>query len=59
MTQFRREVALFDDKLSREDFFLRRQSAAHQIFIPFFDEQYEMEEGQNQNMIFQLTRKAA
>jgi hypothetical protein len=43
----RRDVALFDDDVqAREDFFSQeRQSAARKFFIPFFDEQYEMEEG--------------
>ena len=44
----RRNVALFGDEVqAREDFFSQeRQSAARKFFIPFFDEQYEMEEGQ-------------
>ena len=44
----KRDVALFDDEVqAREDFFSQeRQSAARKFFIPFFDEQYEMEEGQ-------------
>ncbi len=44
----KRDVALFgDDVQAREDFFSQeRQSAARKFFIPFFDEQYEMEEGQ-------------
>ena len=38
---------LFDDEVqAREDFFSQeRQSAGRKFFIPFFDEQYEMEEG--------------
>ena len=44
----KRNVALFDDEVqAREDFFSQeRQSAARKFFIPFFDEQYEMEEEQ-------------
>jgi len=43
----RRDVVLFDDEVqAREDFFSQeRQSAGRKFFIPFFDEQYEMEEG--------------
>ena len=43
----RRDAALFDDEVqSREDFFSQeRQSAARKFYIPFFDDQYEMEEG--------------
>ncbi len=36
-----------DEVQARKDFFSQeRQSAARKFFIPFFDEQYEMEEGQ-------------
>ena len=43
----KRDAVLFDDDVqSREDFFSQeRQSAGRKFFIPFFDEQYEMEEG--------------
>ena len=43
----RRDVVLFDDDVqSREDFYSQeRQSAGRKFFIPFFDEEYEMEEG--------------
>ena len=43
----KRDAALFDDEVqSREDFFSQeRQSAARKFYIPFFDDQYEMEEG--------------
>ena len=44
----KRDTVLFDDEVqAKEDFFSQeRQSAARKFFIPFFDEQYEMEEGQ-------------
>ena len=43
----KRDVVLFDDDVqAREDFYSQeRQSAGRKFFIPFFDEQYEMEEG--------------
>ena len=43
----RRDVALFDDDVqARDDFYSQeRQSAARKFYIPFFDDQYEMEEG--------------
>ena len=43
----KRDVVLFDDDVqSREDFYSQeRQSAGRKFFIPFFDEEYEMEEG--------------
>ena len=43
----KRDAVLFDDEVqAREDFFSQeRQSAGRKFFIPFFDEQYEMEEG--------------
>ena len=43
----KRGVALFDEEVQdREDFFSQeRQSAARKFYIPFFDDQYEMEEG--------------
>ncbi len=46
-TKQRRDVVLFDDEVqAREDFYSQeRQSAGRKFFIPFFDEQYEMEEG--------------
>jgi len=47
-TKQRRDVVLFgDDVQAREDFYSQeRQSAGRKFYIPFFDEQYEMEEGQ-------------
>ena len=47
-TKQRRDVVLFDDEVqAREDFYSQeRQSAGRKFYIPFFDEQYEMEEGQ-------------
>jgi len=44
----KRDVALFDDEVqAREDYYSQeRQSSARKFYIPFFDEQYEMEEGQ-------------
>ena len=38
---------MFDDEVqAREDFFSQeRQSAGRKFYIPFFDDQYEMEEG--------------
>jgi hypothetical protein len=46
-TKQRRDVVLFDDEVqAREDFYSQeRQSAGRKFFIPFFDEQYDMEEG--------------
>jgi hypothetical protein len=46
-TMQKRDAVLFDDEVqAREDFFSQeRQSAGRKFFIPFFDEQYEMEEG--------------
>ena len=43
-----RDAVLFDDEVqAREDFYSQeRQSAGRKFYIPFFDEQYEMEEGQ-------------
>ena len=43
----RRDVVLFDDEVqAREDFYSQeRQSAGRKFYIPFFDDQYEMEEG--------------
>ena len=43
----KRDVALFDDEVqAREDFYSQeRQSSARKFYIPFFDEQHEMEEG--------------
>ena len=43
----RRDVALFGDEVqARDDFYSQeRQSAARKFYIPFFDDQYEMEEG--------------
>ena len=43
----KRDVALFDDDVqARDDFYSQeRQSAARKFYIPFFDDQYEMEEG--------------
>jgi hypothetical protein len=43
----KRDAVLFDDEVqAREDFYSQeRQSAGRKFFIPFFDEQYEMEEG--------------
>ena len=43
----KRDVVLFDDEVqAREDFYSQeRQSAGRKFYIPFFDEQYEMEEG--------------
>ena len=42
----RRDVALFDDEVqAREDFFSQeRQSAGRKFYIPFFDDQYDMDE---------------
>ena len=47
-TMQKRDVVLFDDDVqAREDFYSQeRQSAARKFYIPFFDDQYEMEEGQ-------------
>ena len=44
----KRDVVLFDkDVQSREDFYSQeRQSAGRKFYIPFFDDEYEMEEGQ-------------
>jgi len=44
----KRDVVLFDDEVqSREDYYSQeRQSAGRKFYIPFFDEEYEMEEGQ-------------
>lgn len=46
-TMQKRDAVLFDEEVqSREDFFSQeRQSAARKFYIPFFDDQYEMEEG--------------
>jgi len=46
-TMQRRDVVLFDDEVqAREDFYSQeRQSAGRKFYIPFFDDQYEMEEG--------------
>ena len=46
-TKQRRDVVLFDDEVqAREDFYSQeRQSAGRKFYIPFFDDQYEMEEG--------------
>lgn len=43
----KRDAVLFDDDVqAREDFYSQeRQSSGRKFFIPFFDEQYEMEEG--------------
>jgi hypothetical protein len=43
----KRGVALFDEEVQdRADFFSQeRQAAARKFYIPFFDDQYEMEEG--------------
>ena len=43
----KRDAVLFDDDVqAREDFYSQeRQSTGRKFFIPFFDEQYEMEEG--------------
>ena len=43
----KRDVVLFDDEVqAREDFYSQeRQSSARKFYIPFFDEQHEMEEG--------------
>ena len=43
----KRNVVLFDDDVqAREDFYSQeRQSAGRKFYIPFFDDQYEMEEG--------------
>ena len=45
----KRNVVLFNDEVqAKEDFFSQeRQSAARKFFIPFFDEQYDMEEEQD------------
>ena len=47
-TMQKRDVVLFDDEVqAREDFYSQeRQSAGRKFYIPFFDDQYEMEEGQ-------------
>ena len=47
VTVQRRDVVLFDDGVqAREDFYSQeRQSAGRKFYIPFFDDQYEMEEG--------------
>ena len=44
----KRDVVLFDDSVqAREDFYSQeRQSAGRKFYIPFFDDEYEMEEGQ-------------
>ena len=44
----KRDVVLFDDEVqSREDYYSQeRQSAGRKFYIPFFDDEYEMEEGQ-------------
>jgi len=44
----RRDVVLFDEDVqSREDFYSQeRQSAGRKFYIPFFDDEYEMEESQ-------------
>jgi len=44
----KRDVVLFDEDVqSREDFYSQeRQSAGRKFYIPFFDDEYEMEEGQ-------------
>lgn len=46
-TMQKRNVVLFDDEVqAREDFYSQeRQSAGRKFYIPFFDDQYEMEEG--------------
>ena len=46
-TMQRRDAVLFDDEVqAREDFYSQeRQSAGRKFYIPFFDDQYEMEEG--------------
>tara|TARA_R110000744_G_scaffold246461_1_gene362963 strand:+ start:587 stop:1285 length:699 start_codon:yes stop_codon:yes gene_type:complete len=45
--QYRDAVLFGDDVQAREDFYSQeRQSAGRKFYIPFFDEQYEMEEGQ-------------
>ena len=46
-TKQRRDAVLFDDEVqAREDFYSQeRQSAGRKFYIPFFDDQYEMEEG--------------
>jgi len=46
-TMQKRDAVLFDEEVqSREDFFSQeRQSAGRKFYIPFFDDQYEMEEG--------------
>jgi hypothetical protein len=45
----KRDVVLFDDDVqSREDFYSQeRQSAGRKFYIPFFDDEYSMEENQN------------
>ena len=47
-TKQRRDVVLFDEEVQdREDFYSQeRQSAGRKFYIPFFDDRYEMEEGQ-------------
>ena len=42
----RRDVALFDDEVqARDDFFSQeRQAAGRKFYIPFFDDQYDMDE---------------
>jgi len=44
----KRDVVLFDkDVQAREDYYSQeRQSAGRKFYIPFFDDEYEMEEGQ-------------
>jgi len=44
-----RDVVLFDEDVqSREDYYSQeRQSAGRKFYIPFFDDEYEMEEGQS------------
>ena len=50
----RRDVVLHDeDTQSREDFYSQeRQSAGRKFLIPFFDEEYEMTEGQESEYDF-------
>jgi len=45
----RRDVVLFDEDVqSREDFYSQeRQSAGRKFYIPFFDDEYEIEEDQS------------
>jgi len=46
-TKQRRDVVLFDDEVqAREDFYSQeRQSAGRKFYIPFFDDEYEVEDG--------------